>query len=205
MRRTYGLTPGQIGQLAGRSVAIQPWENSVAWAYPSIRWDPEPVLQSYSAYTPTLDQLDASFLSSDAAPARILQQAAAVVDGRYFFFEPPTTWVTMMCRYVQVDATGEWQVLRRVTNRCGTLRPIEQVTATFGQKIAVPRAPAHDDGRGALRQLAPVVRLHGVIHRAQAADLVDRHICRNLPIRYPHRGRPSSGTTQFDDGLRLGL
>jgi len=142
MQNTYGLTSSQVGQLSGHSVAIQPWENTVAWAYPSIRWDPEPVLQSYSAYTPTLDQLDASFLSSGAAPDRILQQASAVVDGRYYFFEPPTTWVTMMCRYVQVDATGEWQVLRRVPDRCGTLRPIKQVSATFGQKIAVPRAPA---------------------------------------------------------------
>lgn len=144
MRESYGLTSEQVALVKGHTLAIQPWENSVAWAYPASIWDPEPVLQAYSAYTPALDQLDANFLSSSSAPTRILQEASAVLDYRYYFFEPPTTWVTMMCRYIQMDATPSWQVLERVPYRCGTIHLIDQVSAAFGQRVKVPRAPNGD-------------------------------------------------------------
>ena len=65
--------PGStLALLRGRSVAIEPWEDMVAWADPNLRWDPEPVVQDYSAFTPYLDHLDAHFLSSARAPERIL-------------------------------------------------------------------------------------------------------------------------------------
>jgi hypothetical protein len=106
-----------------------------------MTWDPEPVLQSYAAYTASLDALDASFLQSDQAPTRILQQIPQGIDSRYAFFEPPATWVAMVCRYAQLDASAQWQVLRRVPDRCGALRLIKHVDATFGQRVAVPVAP----------------------------------------------------------------
>jgi hypothetical protein len=144
MQQAYGLDATQLRQLDGHTVAIEQLENAVAWAYPSMIWDPEPVVQAYSAYTTTLDQLDAGFLTSNAAPSRILQQPPVGLDGRDPFFEPPTTWVTMMCHYRQLDATAQWQILARVPDRCGPLRAIGQVHATFGTPVVVPRAPAGD-------------------------------------------------------------
>ena len=85
--------------------------------------------------------LTRSFLQSDQAPTRILEQIPQGIDSRYPFFEPPATWVAMVCRYAQLDASAQWQVLRRVPDRCGALRPIKQVDATFGQRVAVPVAP----------------------------------------------------------------
>jgi hypothetical protein len=144
MQQTYRIDPAQLRELVGHTVAIEPFENAVAWAYPSITWDPEPVVQAYSAYTSSLDQLDAAFLRSDAAPSRILEQPPVGVDGRDPFFEPPTTWVTMMCHYAQLDATARWQVLGRVPDRCGSLRLVKRVSATFGQKVAIPDVPTGD-------------------------------------------------------------
>ena len=54
--------------LAGHTLAAETLEDGITFAYPGLRWDPEPVLQSYSAYTSYLDKLDASFLSSPGRP-----------------------------------------------------------------------------------------------------------------------------------------
>ena len=62
------LPPWLVTALTGRTVAAEPYEDSITFAYPQLRWDPEPVLQAYSAYTGYLDHLDASFLSSARAP-----------------------------------------------------------------------------------------------------------------------------------------
>ena len=144
MQQKYGLNRSQVNEVIGHTTAIEPFENDVAWAYPSVSWDPEPTLQAYSAYTSSLDELDANFLRSRSAPSTILQQAPIAIDGRDPFFEPPTTWVTMMCHYVQFDATIQWQVLRQVPDRCGPVRLIKHVTAEFDQKVRVPSASAGD-------------------------------------------------------------
>jgi hypothetical protein len=138
MQGAYALSAAQLHDLDGHTVAIEPWENAVAWAYPTFTWDPEPVLQAYSAYTGSLDELDASFLRSEEAPARILQQPPEGLDGRYPFFEPPSTWVTMTCRYAQLTTSARWQILQRIADRCGRLRPIEHRSAAFGQRVTTP-------------------------------------------------------------------
>ena len=141
MRVSYGLSTAMVSELAGQTVAIEPWENSVAWAYPVMHWDPEPIIQAYSAYTASLDALDSNFLDSPAAPTRMLQQLPQAIDMRNPFFDPPTTVVTAVCRYVQLDVSSQWQVLRRVPNRCGPTRLVSHQTATFGQWVRVPAAP----------------------------------------------------------------
>jgi hypothetical protein len=62
------LAPPLLALIRGHSLAIEPWEDMVAWADPEARWDPEPVVQAYSAYTTYLDDLGSAFLSSDRAP-----------------------------------------------------------------------------------------------------------------------------------------
>ncbi len=70
----YGIPRSILERLRGETVAIEPWENTVAWSFDDFRWDPEPVLQQYSAYESRLDQLDASFLESTSAPSHMLVQ-----------------------------------------------------------------------------------------------------------------------------------
>ena len=133
------LPPATLALLSGHSVAVEPVEDSVVYAYPQLRWDPEPVLQSYSAYTGYLDHLDASFLASRRAPERILYQPWLVIDGRDKFVDPPATIESMYCHYVQLPAPGPSLVLARVSDRCG--RPVEVTRRSvhFGTPVVVPR------------------------------------------------------------------
>jgi hypothetical protein len=133
------LAPDLLTSLRGYSVANEPWEDALSVAYPQLRWDPLPVLQSYSAYTSYLDDLDASFLSSSRAPQRLLYRPAAL-DLRDPFWDPPTALEAMYCHYEQLGVSGQSQVLARVSDRCGQARVIGVARATFGQPIPVPPA-----------------------------------------------------------------
>ena len=134
------LHPGLVQALAGLTVAAEPWDDAVTFAYPQLRWRPEPVLQSYSAYSSYLDDLDASFLSSPRAPQRILYQAIAL-DGRDPVWDPPATMAALYCHYRQLSVSGPWQVLGLVPDRCGRERVLRQARARFGQVIDVPVEP----------------------------------------------------------------
>ena len=134
------LHPAVVEALAGLTVAAEPWEDALSFAYPQLRWRPEPVLQSYSAYTSYLDHLDASFLASPRAPERILYQSVAL-DGRDPFWDPPTTMVATYCHYRQLSVSGPWQVLGLVPDRCGEGHVVGQARAHFGQPVDVPVGP----------------------------------------------------------------
>jgi hypothetical protein len=139
--RLTGATraPDLLSSLRGFSLANEPWEDGLSVAYPQLRWDPLPVLQSYSAYTSYLDNLDASFLSSRKAPERILTRPASI-DLRDPFWDPPATLEAMYCHYVQFGVSEQWQVLARVPDRCRQARVLGVAKATFGQPVPVPAA-----------------------------------------------------------------
>ena len=126
--------------MAGRTAAVEPWGDIVAWADPRLKWDPEPVLQSYSAYTALLDNMDAAFLSSPRGPERVLYEPRSF-DQRDPRFDPPATMTALDCHYRQLAVVGPWQVLGRVRDRCGEAEPLGTIRARFGQSVRVPDAP----------------------------------------------------------------
>jgi hypothetical protein len=144
LRATYALPPRMVAMMRDHTVDISPWEQTVAWAYPQIRFDPLPVIQNYSAYTPSLDRLDTSYLSSPDAPRFILVQPGLDLDGRNPAFDPPATQVAIECRYHQVAGNPSWQLLERGPNRCGPLIPVGVVTTGFRHWVSVPTAPVGD-------------------------------------------------------------
>jgi hypothetical protein len=130
-----------LALLGRRSLAIEPWEDMVAWADPNASWDPEPVVQAYSAYTTYLDNMDASFVASARAPQVILYWPLRFgFDSRDPFMDPPSTSEAIYCHYVQVAVERPWQVLQRVPDRCGPPVTIGKVRARFGQLVRVPGA-----------------------------------------------------------------
>lgn len=142
------LPPQILGVLYGRTVAFEPLDSALAYLYPQLRWDPEPVLQGYTAYTDYLDRLNAAFLTSRRAPQRIVYQPWATIDGRDPWLDPPATLESMYCHYAQIAAFGlgasQAQVLGRVPapgGRCGRPSLLGRVSAHFGTKIEVPAAP----------------------------------------------------------------
>jgi hypothetical protein len=130
--------------MQGQTVAVSPWQHGAIWAHPGIRFDPLPVLQDYSAFTPSLDQLDVAFLRSSQAPRYILRQPLVAIDGRNPAFEPPATQLAIECRYREVATSGAWQLLARGPDRCGPSRLLEKVTTGVGHRVTVPSAPVGD-------------------------------------------------------------
>jgi hypothetical protein len=163
MRNTGDYLPASVvSALRGHTLAAETLEDGMTFAYGGLRWDPEPVLQAYSAYTSYLDHLDAGFLSSSRAPQRILYQPVTI-NNRDPWWDPPATLEAMYCHYRKVGPVGAWLLLARVpgpaaaagtgpagpaglagstgSGRCGAPVMIGQVTAHFGQAVKVPEAP----------------------------------------------------------------
>jgi hypothetical protein len=131
------LPASGLRALSPYTVAGDPFEVGLSYAYPQLRWGPEPVLQSYSAYTSYLDNLDARFLASKKAPERILDQALAI-DGQDPWWAPSSTDVALVCHYEPLGSLAAWQVLARVPDRCGPARLVRVDHAPFGQRVKVP-------------------------------------------------------------------
>jgi len=138
------LSNGTLALLKGRTFAAEPFEDALSFAYPTLRWRPEPVLQAYSAYTSYLDQLDASFLSGPRAPDVLLWQPETI-DGRDPTWDPPATVVAMYCHYSSLGTEGSWLVLAHSRDRCGAPQLLGRVSARFGQLVTSPPAPHAGD------------------------------------------------------------
>ena len=167
LRRVYRIPSSMVRRLDGHTVDIVPWEQTVAWAYPDFRWDPLPVIQDYSAYTPWLDKLDASFLASSSAPQYVLAQNAGALDGRLAIFDPPATQVALACHYRQVLANEQWQLLQRVPSECGAVRHLATIVTGLGQVVRIPSAQDGDMIVVSVLQipLSPMSRLADVLFK----------------------------------------
>ena len=137
MRAAYGL-PASILQAIGRSsVHVDPVEAAVVWAY-GLRWAPVPIFQSYAAYTPRLDDMNAERLEGDDAPDFILRQAGRAIDGHLHEHESPRYQIEVICRYREMIAENGWQLLRRASDRCGEPVELSSVVLQPGEATAVP-------------------------------------------------------------------
>ena len=137
----YDIPPAMIARMAGHTVDVEPYEQTVAWTYPQLKWDPLPAIQDYAAYTGSLDQLDARFVDSSKAPRFILRQPSSItIDGRIAAFDPPATQLAIQCNYRQVSANASWQLLERSHDRCGSPQRMTTVSARFGEEMHVPAA-----------------------------------------------------------------
>lgn len=136
------LPASALSHLGRSTTAIEPWEDLVAWADPAAHWDPEPIVQSYSAYTSYLDHLDAAFLTSRRAPEHVLYWPLRTgFDSRDPSMDPPATTEAIYCHYVQEGLVGPWQLLERVPDRCGAEKTISEARSRFGLRVDVPSAP----------------------------------------------------------------
>jgi hypothetical protein len=143
LQTQYGVPAPMVALMRGQTVDVSPLEQTAAWVYPDIHFDPLPVIQDYSAYTMSLDTLDRSYVESPEGPRYILREQGAI-DGRSPAFEPPATQVAIECRYHQVMATARWQLLQKGINYCGPMRSLGSVTTGFNHWVAVPAPPPGD-------------------------------------------------------------
>lgn len=149
----YALEPQTLAELRGHTVAIEPWEIAVAWAY-DLDWSPLPVIQGYSAYTTELDELNAAEVASPDGPERILRASEpalvsgepgriGAIDGRYAAWDPPAQALASLCNFAPLQQTERWQVLGRIPERCEEPEAVATAEASEGAFVDVPAA-----GRG---------------------------------------------------------
>lgn len=168
-QRSYQVPAVVLDRLRGHTVHVDPWDAAVVSAY-RLPWRPLPVLQSYSAYTSTLDERNAAFLGSGKAPERILRRnTSEEVNGRDHSLEAPATYRGILCNYRQLLATPDWQVLAH-DPRCGRPRLLGLVTVPAGQPVAVPEG-APDELVVARVDVADTLwnRLRGLVYKPHDA------------------------------------
>ncbi len=96
----------------GRSrVGIFPYEISLAAAN-NLTYAPLPVIQSCSAYTSYLDNLNADFLSGTKAPPYLLM-AFSGIDGRHCLIDVPSTWLSIYKWYEPCGLAEPVLILRK--------------------------------------------------------------------------------------------
>lgn len=148
LQAALALPPEVLAAADGKRVAIDPWEISVAWAY-ELNWSPLPVIQSYSAYTPRLDRLNAAAIEDPNGPQAILRAdigGTEPLGGDRSFgerqpaWDPPEQNFATVCNFRPTVTVGIWQVLSRIPDRCGEPKPIGSVSASPGETVEVPQA-----------------------------------------------------------------
>ncbi len=117
---------------------------SVPWDVTDViangwEWRPRPIFQTYAAYTPGLDRLNADHIRGDrAADFAVLRWQA--IDERHPFFVDPGSYRALLDRYdVALNGMHVLLMERRSKPRYGELRPLGSTTARWGEEIAVPR------------------------------------------------------------------
>ncbi len=216
LRSAYRVPTSVTSALRGERVQAEPWDIAAVWAY-GLPWHPVPVFQSYAAYTPYLDQLNADALQGRNAPSGVLRDRTISLDQRLPAWESPQYMVTMTCRYRVAASKGKWEALRRAGNVCGTPRLIGAASITEGRTVSVP-APSDsssivvatfDYPTSALQRLLaialkplhyPTVSINGAVHDFVPANAGQQHLIR-VPKTLGARQVPNGGL----DITRLGF
>ncbi|HEY2587577.1 MAG TPA: hypothetical protein VGI81_17660 [Tepidisphaeraceae bacterium] len=124
------------------SVDIYPWSSAVPVAS-GMNYDPRPVFQSYSAYTPELANLNADHLRGPAAPGHLL---LGICDGDFPLDRFPTaddgpSWPEFLTRYTIERQTRDFLVLRKAAHPGHyKFTPLGQVTGRLNTPIPIPSA-----------------------------------------------------------------
>lgn len=108
------------------------------------RWRPHPVFQSYSAYTPYLDRLNASYFESPRAAPHLLF-AWNFIDGRLPFVSDARTWRSLINWYGIVLVRPQFLVLQRRTSpRYGAPHRIGSTVARWNEPVRIPQSGSGD-------------------------------------------------------------
>ena len=106
-----------------------------------LSYQPRPVMQSYSAYTPELAEINSAHLRTAQAADNILF-AVQTIDGRFPALDDGLSWPELLTRYDfkgVADAEAKFLLLSRASApRTFHLIPLQNITANMGEAVAVP-------------------------------------------------------------------
>ncbi len=175
----YDISPAVVATLATRTVDVIPTDIPLVYSY-GLVWDPRPVLQSYGAYTPYLDESDAAHFASQSGPDYVLF-ADEAIDGVYPVFQEPATFRALLDHYrLAGSASPTFSLLSRSgpegsnDSGSGVLQggPVSSagtVCSSLGAALTVPERP----GQYTFASVSIPYSLRGVAKNAiyKAADL----------------------------------
>jgi hypothetical protein len=131
------LPEGLRESVARGTVDVIPTEISLTY-FNQLRYNPRPVFQSYSAYDPKLDALNAEKYQSNSAPDAIFFKVECI-DGRYCFFDETRTKEVLFERYRVKRTPSEWLLFKQAQKeRTLTKAPAITRTMYLGDKIEMP-------------------------------------------------------------------
>ncbi|AXV92286.1 hypothetical protein CJO79_15495 [Ralstonia solanacearum] len=106
------------------------------------RWNPRPVLQSYSAYTPALARINRDHLLGRTAPDNIFFKVESI-DGRLPALDDGPSWPALLTRYRPDNLENNFLYLRKASPEIEPILPRTEEAGAFslGEQVAIP-----DDG-----------------------------------------------------------
>jgi hypothetical protein len=136
-RGQYQLPANLVGESSGHPVSVDPWEATLPWAY-SMKWNPVPVFQAYSAYTPSLDALNARAIVEAPSDQIVLRQDRTSIDDRNTRWETPRYLLALACNYTVGVNEQWWSLLRHGENRCSEPRNVGVHKVNPGEAVETP-------------------------------------------------------------------
>lgn len=122
------------------STDIYTYEESILLAS-NNEWNPRPIVQSYSAYTPALARLNEQHLRGTDAPDWVLLDLLAI-DGRLPSLEDGLSWPALLDNYTFISFDGQIVFMRRnqVVQSKSNFDVIDKGTHKTGFTVALPES-----------------------------------------------------------------
>ena len=119
------------------TVDIYPWDQSYIIAN-ELKYQPRPLFQSYSVYTPKLIENNIEFLRSEKAPDNILFQIKEI-DERLPSTMESASWIEILKRYETVGLKNNFlHMKKRITPRVINFKNTQTINSKFNEIVNTP-------------------------------------------------------------------
>jgi hypothetical protein len=123
------------------SMDVYPWNQATVLAH-GLNYRPRPVIQSYSAQTRELAELNAEFLRGDRAPETIFFEVKTI-DDRLPSSDDGLSWPELLTRYEVMERAGNFVRLQRRTKPSHyKMIPLGESSLAFGATLNLPSTDA---------------------------------------------------------------
>jgi len=116
------------------------YNQTILFAY-GLSYQPRPIPQSYSAYTPGLAAMNSAHLRTASAATNILFSIQPI-DGRFPALEDGCSWPELLTLYDLQDITNNAETIlwftRAAKARSCRLIPLQVASARFGEQVPLP-------------------------------------------------------------------
>lgn len=184
IRNEYQLSPQLINLLDIGSVNIVPWDLLIIQGY-HLKYDPSPVIQQYSAYTPYLDHANADQILRGTSARHILY-IYKTIDNRYPAFDAPYTFRALV-RCYKYDG-GNPNLALLLKSRCRA--PIKYKRVKSLTKFnSIVQIPANTEYLKVRIKQTMIGKLFGLLYKLPALQvyLAEKNNMLNGPYRLVYK------------------